>query len=113
MRNSPHVGGRSLHGSASQRRSGWFDPIMERRVRNDHLKAAFDVGIDVTGNHLRLNIIHRQCGSAGFNGCGTDITQRPFDFGDCCARTEANTPAPQPTSNTLPLKGSLKVDSNR
>lgn len=81
MRNFPHmqVGGRSTDQHLSGGQAG-LDPIMERWIRNDHLKAAFDVGIDVTGNHLRLNIIHRQCGSAGFNGCGTDITQRPFDF---------------------------------
>lgn len=63
-----------------RRRQTGLNAIMERWVRNNHLEAAFDVGIDIAGNHLCFNIIRRQCRSAGFDSCRRDITQGPFDF---------------------------------
>ncbi|MNH31223.1 hypothetical protein D3C79_915630 [compost metagenome] len=49
---------------------------MERRVGDDHVETAGNVGIDVTDDHFALDTVGGQRSAAGFHRGGVDVAER-------------------------------------
>ncbi|MPN33060.1 hypothetical protein SDC9_180543 [bioreactor metagenome] len=67
------------YGTANQRLCGikaGLHAVMERWVRDDHIKAPRHFREDVAGKDFALNAIRRQGGATGFHRRRGDVTER-------------------------------------